>query len=83
MWALELRFRFSKACEMLVAQSGIEPMSLALQGRFLTTGLPGKSLHCMFLFMLNLLQCDLCLRIGSVLVNVPSVLIYFPVLGII
>ena len=48
MRALELRFSFPKACEMLVAQSGIEPMSLALQGRFLTTGLPGKSLHYMF-----------------------------------
>ena len=68
---------------MLVAQSGIEPTSLALEGRFLITGLPGKALRCMFLFMLNLLQCDLYLRIGSVLVNVPSVLIYFPVLGII
>ena len=68
---------------MLVAQSGIESMSLALLGRFLTTGLPGKSLHRMLLFILNLLQYALCLRIGSVLVNISSVLIYFPVLGII
>ena len=33
----------SKACGILVPRSGIEPASLALEGRFLTTGLPGMS----------------------------------------
>jgi len=31
------------ACGILVPQPGIEPVSLVLQGRFLTTGPPGKS----------------------------------------
>ena len=34
----------STACEILVPGPGIEPMSPALQGGFVTTGLPGKSL---------------------------------------
>ena len=34
----------SAACGILVPRSGIEPMSPALQGRFLTTGPPVKSL---------------------------------------
>ena len=34
----------SEACEIPVPQPGLEPTSPALQGRFLTTGLPGKSL---------------------------------------
>ena len=34
----------STACGILVPQSGIEPASPALKGRFLTTGPPGKSL---------------------------------------
>ena len=33
----------SVACGILVPQLGFEPKSPALQGRFLTTGLPGKS----------------------------------------
>ena len=33
------------ACGILVAQPGIEPMSPALESRFLTTGPPGKSLE--------------------------------------
>ena len=32
----------SSACRILVLQLGIELVSLALQGRFLTTGPPGK-----------------------------------------
>ena len=39
----------SKARRILVPWSGIEPMSPAGQGRFLTTGLPGKSLTPIFL----------------------------------
>ena len=42
------------ACGILVPQPGIKPMSPALQGRFLTTGPPGKSpllspldIHCL------------------------------------
>ena len=34
--------------EILVSQSGIKPMSPVLQGRSLTTGLPGKSLNFQF-----------------------------------
>ena len=36
------------ACGILIPGPGIEPMSPALAGRFLTTGPPGKSLqpHC-------------------------------------
>ena len=32
------------ACGILVPQPGIEPVSTALEGRFLTTGPPGKAL---------------------------------------
>ena len=35
-------FSCSVACGILVPQPGIEPVSLVLQGRFLTTGPPGK-----------------------------------------
>ena len=34
----------SAVCEILVPQPGIKPKSPELQGKFLTTGLPGKSL---------------------------------------
>ena len=37
-------FSCSKACEILIPQPGIELMFPALQGRFLTSGPPGKSL---------------------------------------
>ena len=37
------RLSFPKACGILVPCPGIEPVSPALQGRFLTTGPPGKS----------------------------------------
>ena len=33
-----------KACRLLVTQPGVEPISPALKGEVLTTGLPGKSL---------------------------------------
>ena len=33
------------ACRVLVLKAGIEPSSPALEGRFLTTGPLGKSLH--------------------------------------
>ena len=33
---------------MLISPSGIEPVSSALQGEFLTTGPPGKSLGCFY-----------------------------------
>ena len=38
-----LRFSCSTACRILVPWPGIEPLSLALQGRFITIGPPGKS----------------------------------------
>ena len=38
-----LRLSCSMACEILVPQPGTEPMSPAWEGRFLTTGPPGKS----------------------------------------
>ena len=34
-----------KACGILIPQPGTEPVSPALEGGFLTTGPPGKSLH--------------------------------------
>ena len=37
------------ACRILVPCPGIEPMSPALEGRFLTTGPPGKSPPIRFL----------------------------------
>ena len=47
-WALQLWFEGlvarGIACGILVSQVGIEPMSPALQGGFLTPGPPGKSL---------------------------------------
>ena len=36
----------STTCGILVPQPGIKPVSPALESRFLTTGPPGKSLHC-------------------------------------
>ena len=38
------RLSCSAACRILVSHQGIKPECLALPGRFLTTGLPGKSL---------------------------------------
>ena len=37
------RLRSPAACGILVSQPGIRPLPPALQGRFLTTGPPGKS----------------------------------------
>ena len=37
------RFICPVACGILVPQTGIEPVSPALEGRFLTTGPPGTS----------------------------------------
>ena len=39
---------YSSACRILVPQTGIKPMFPALQGRFLTTGPPGKFRYCNF-----------------------------------
>ena len=55
-WALEhvgsvvvaRHLSFSMAYETLVSEPGIEPASPALQGGFLTTGPPGKSLDGYF-----------------------------------
>ena len=38
----------ASACRILVPQTGIKPMFPALQGRFLTTGPPGKFQYCIF-----------------------------------
>ena len=43
-----LRLNCSAVCGILVPQPGTEPASPALQGRFLTTGPPGKSLTFTF-----------------------------------
>ena len=43
MWALGHVGCYSMACEILVPQPGIEPMSPMLEGEFLTTGPPGQS----------------------------------------
>ena len=44
---------YSAACGILVPQPGIEPMSPALQGRFSSTGPPGKCPSAV-LFMQNI-----------------------------
>ena len=44
----EVRLSCPTACGILVLQPGIEPMSPALEGRFLTTGPPGKSPSFLF-----------------------------------
>ena len=49
------RLSFPMACGILVPQPGIEPVSPALESKFLTTGPPGKSLDlfsCIFSFIL-------------------------------
>ena len=40
---MALRLHSSEACGILVPHPGIQPTSPALEGRFLTTGPPGKS----------------------------------------
>ena len=40
----------SRTCGILVPQLGFKPTSPALQGRFLTTGPPGKPLGALFLY---------------------------------
>ena len=44
------------ACGILVSRPGMEPASPALQGRFLTTGPPGKSLKWILLRGMKILQ---------------------------
>ena len=46
----------SAACGILVSRPGMEPTSPALQGRFLTTGPPGKSLKWIILRAMKILQ---------------------------
>ena len=51
-WAslvLMLELRCPMACGILVPQPGIEPVFPVLKGRFLTIGLPGKSLYFKYL----------------------------------
>ena len=50
----------SVACGILIPQPGIEPMSPALQGRFLTTGLLGKSPPPPLLFTVR----EICTRMS-------------------
>ena len=51
----------SAACGLLVPQPRIKPISPALQGRFLTTGPPGKSWIMHFKWM-NCVACELYLN---------------------
>ena len=44
------RLRCSTTCGILVHGSGVKPASPALQGGFLTTGPPQKTLHSLTLF---------------------------------
>ena len=48
-FVVDCRLSCPEACEIVVPQPGTEPMSPALEGGFLTTGPPGKSLFCLFL----------------------------------
>ena len=50
---LWLRLSYSEARGIFPNQGGIEPASPALAARFLTTGPPGKSQHCVFFFQLH------------------------------
>ena len=50
------------ACGILVPHSGIEPTSAALEGRFLTTGPPWKSLFSSFIIV-TCLFLWLCLMV--------------------
>ena len=47
--SMALRLSCFMPCRILVPQPGLEPMSPALQGGFLTTGPPGKSLRQTFI----------------------------------
>ena len=47
--SVALRLSCFMPCRILVPQPGLEPMSPALQGGFLTTGPPGKSLRQTFI----------------------------------
>ena len=54
------------ACGILVTQPGIEPASLALEGRFLTTGPPGKSFPSYsFLFLIFVVDGCLFTRVSE------------------
>ena len=49
-WAVAAHgLSYSEAHGVLVPRPGIDPESPALQGGFLTTGPPGKSLTCLLL----------------------------------
>ena len=41
-------FSGHEACGILAPSPGMEPATPSLEGEILTTGLPGKSLHCLF-----------------------------------
>ena len=47
------RLSYSYTCGILVPQPGIEPVSPAFQGGFLSTGPPGKSLIHLFSFLIQ------------------------------
>ena len=55
------RLSCPKACGILVPQPGMEPASSALEGGFLTTGLPGKSFYNTFRLHSLLTTCALFL----------------------
>lgn len=54
------RLSCSVACGILFPQPGIEPVSLALECRFLITGSPGKSLAHFYLICLKYLPAAIC-----------------------
>ena len=54
----------SAACGILVPHPGIKFESLALQGKFLTTGPPGKSLHMTFSIPICLIR-DACMKLWN------------------
>ena len=51
------RLSYSMACGILFPRPGIEPESPALQGEFLTTGLPEKSLSVSFCLSFLVMYC--------------------------
>ena len=48
----------NEACGILVRQSGIEPAPPALEGKVLTSGLPGKSLFYFYICFLETESCS-------------------------
>ena len=68
------------ACGILVPWPRVKPMFLALQDKFLTSGLPGKSL---FFFMLNSILLCVCVCINIYTLKFPYPFIHWWILRVV